>query len=128
MLDKSTTSQWSGSEEIPECRADVADTDVADADTRWDDKQPDSMTPDEAEILLSSRYGKNTHLTYSLPNNLRCEAKGNSPQPSTCECSSWVNDMLIKLYSVDLLILGLHILDNVHHYLYIFFKHADIIS
>lgn len=40
VLDKSTTSQWSVSEEAGEAR---------------DDKQPDSMTPDEAEILLSSR-------------------------------------------------------------------------
>ncbi|XP_047534955.1 uncharacterized protein LOC125069490 isoform X3 [Vanessa atalanta] len=42
VLDKSTTSQWSVSEEGPgEARGD-------------EDKQPDSMTPDEAEILLSS--------------------------------------------------------------------------
>ncbi|XP_041987588.1 uncharacterized protein LOC121739283 isoform X3 [Aricia agestis] len=39
VLDKSTTSQWS----------------VSEATRTDDDKQPDSMTPDEAEILLSSR-------------------------------------------------------------------------
>lgn len=55
VLDKSTTSQWSGSEEnAPECRVDTGD--ATEPDSRWDDKQPDSMTPDEAEILLSSRY------------------------------------------------------------------------
>lgn len=60
VLDKSTTSQWSVSEAENASgeRGDVA-ADVADAtDARWDDadaKQPDSMTPDEAEILLSSR-------------------------------------------------------------------------
>ncbi|VVC96152.1 unnamed protein product [Leptidea sinapis] len=44
VLDKSTTSQWSVSEDNP-----------AEGDnTREYDKQPDSMTPDEAEILLSS--------------------------------------------------------------------------
>ncbi|XP_069359167.1 uncharacterized protein Spn isoform X2 [Maniola hyperantus] len=50
VLDKSTTSQWSVSEEAPgEARGDVgAPDDDANA------KQPDSMTPDEAEILLSS--------------------------------------------------------------------------
>ncbi|XP_045495936.1 uncharacterized protein LOC123694520 isoform X4 [Colias croceus] len=50
VLDKSTTSQWSVSEDNPaEARGDAADSyDDADA------KQPDSMTPDEAEILLSS--------------------------------------------------------------------------
>ncbi|XP_022129059.2 neurabin-1 isoform X1 [Pieris rapae] len=50
VLDKSTTSQWSVSEDNPpEPRgSDTADYDDADA------KQPDSMTPDEAEILLSS--------------------------------------------------------------------------
>ncbi|KPJ12294.1 Neurabin-1 [Papilio machaon] len=48
VLDKSTTSQWSVSE------AEAPSSDAAQAhDT--DDKQPDSMTPDEAEILLSSR-------------------------------------------------------------------------
>ncbi|XP_013171878.1 PREDICTED: uncharacterized protein LOC106120954, partial [Papilio xuthus] len=47
VLDKSTTSQWSVSE------AEAPSSDAAQAhDT--DDKQPDSMTPDEAEILLSS--------------------------------------------------------------------------
>ncbi|CAH0729610.1 unnamed protein product, partial [Brenthis ino] len=46
VLDKSTTSQWSVSEEGPgEARGDAAPD---------EDKQPDSMTPDEAEILLSS--------------------------------------------------------------------------
>lgn len=61
VLDKSTTSQWSVSEaENASGEARAADaTDAADApDPRWDDadgKQPDSMTPDEAEILLSSR-------------------------------------------------------------------------
>ncbi|KAL0872082.1 hypothetical protein ABMA27_004505 [Loxostege sticticalis] len=60
VLDKSTTSQWSVSEaENASGEARAADaTDAADApDPRWDDadgKQPDSMTPDEAEILLSS--------------------------------------------------------------------------
>lgn len=50
VLDKSTTSQWSVSEEAPgEARADAGAADEEDA------KQPDSMTPDEAEILLSSR-------------------------------------------------------------------------
>ncbi|XP_048487650.1 uncharacterized protein LOC105392075 isoform X1 [Plutella xylostella] len=48
VLDKSTTSQWSCSE------GEARDA----ADARWDEpdaaKQPDSMTPDEAEILLSS--------------------------------------------------------------------------
>lgn len=62
VLDKSTTSQWSVSE--AEASGERAaepggEPDVADADARWDDgdagKQPDSMTPDEAEILLSSR-------------------------------------------------------------------------
>lgn len=47
VLDKSTTSQWSESEEAAPERPPEPD--------RWDDKQPDSMTPDEAEILLSSR-------------------------------------------------------------------------
>ncbi|XP_047993610.1 neurabin-2 isoform X2 [Leguminivora glycinivorella] len=57
VLDKSTTSQWSVSEAEPSGDR-VAET-GAEADARWDDpdagKQPDSMTPDEAEILLSSR-------------------------------------------------------------------------
>ncbi|XP_073947506.1 protein phosphatase 1 regulatory subunit spinophilin isoform X4 [Choristoneura fumiferana] len=61
VLDKSTTSQWSVSEAEASGER-VAEPggepDVADADARWDDgdggKQPDSMTPDEAEILLSS--------------------------------------------------------------------------
>ncbi|XP_063363568.1 uncharacterized protein LOC134652327 [Cydia amplana] len=56
VLDKSTTSQWSVSEAEPSGDR-VAET-GAEADGRWDDpdaaKQPDSMTPDEAEILLSS--------------------------------------------------------------------------
>ncbi|XP_047993611.1 neurabin-1 isoform X3 [Leguminivora glycinivorella] len=56
VLDKSTTSQWSVSEAEPSGDR-VAET-GAEADARWDDpdagKQPDSMTPDEAEILLSS--------------------------------------------------------------------------
>ncbi|XP_049874712.1 uncharacterized protein LOC126372848 isoform X2 [Pectinophora gossypiella] len=54
VLDKSTTSQWSVSEEAAERGVEGADA----ADARWepeDNKQPDSMTPDEAEILLSSR-------------------------------------------------------------------------
>ncbi|KAL4715876.1 hypothetical protein ACJJTC_014608 [Scirpophaga incertulas] len=51
VLDKSTTSQWSVSE------AENASEPRAADEPRWDDadaKQPDSMTPDEAEILLSS--------------------------------------------------------------------------
>ncbi|XP_039755374.1 uncharacterized protein LOC120630274 isoform X3 [Pararge aegeria] len=51
VLDKSTTSQWSVSEEAPgEARGEAGATEEEDADA----KQPDSMTPDEAEILLSS--------------------------------------------------------------------------
>lgn len=57
VLDKSTTSQWSVSE--AENASGERGVDAADAaDVRWegdDAKQPDSMTPDEAEILLSSR-------------------------------------------------------------------------
>ncbi|XP_068618172.1 uncharacterized protein Spn isoform X2 [Battus philenor] len=49
VLDKSTTSQWSVSE--AENPSSEAARDAPDPD----DKQPDSMTPDEAEILLSSR-------------------------------------------------------------------------
>lgn len=62
VLDKSTTSQWSVSEgENPsgEGRGVIV---AGEGESRWDDadpdpdaKQPDSMTPDEAEILLSSR-------------------------------------------------------------------------
>lgn len=62
VLDKSTTSQWSVSEGENASGDGVRDAvdshDGHDADARWDDvdsKQPDSMTPDEAEILLSSR-------------------------------------------------------------------------
>ncbi|RVE54095.1 hypothetical protein evm_001218 [Chilo suppressalis] len=54
VLDKSTTSQWS----VSEAENASGEVRAPDADTRWDDpdgKQPDSMTPDEAEILLSSR-------------------------------------------------------------------------
>ncbi|KAJ8716233.1 hypothetical protein PYW08_013518 [Mythimna loreyi] len=58
VLDKSTTSQWSVSEGENASGESGRGGDAADA--RWDDadadgKQPDSMTPDEAEILLSSR-------------------------------------------------------------------------
>ncbi|XP_037294677.1 uncharacterized protein LOC115444413 isoform X2 [Manduca sexta] len=57
VLDKSTTSQWSVSEG-ENASGDARDShDAPDADARWPDddaKQPDSMTPDEAEILLSS--------------------------------------------------------------------------
>uniref|UniRef100_A0A2A4JR23 PDZ domain-containing protein n=1 Tax=Heliothis virescens TaxID=7102 RepID=A0A2A4JR23_HELVI len=58
VLDKSTTSQWSVSEGENASGESGRGGDAA--DTRWDDgdadsKQPDSMTPDEAEILLSSR-------------------------------------------------------------------------
>ncbi|KAJ2944260.1 hypothetical protein O0L34_g18243 [Tuta absoluta] len=52
VLDKSTTSQWSVSEEVGGDRG--TEGEVEGGDARWDDKQPDSMTPDEAEILLSS--------------------------------------------------------------------------
>ncbi|KAI5645498.1 hypothetical protein NE865_02585 [Phthorimaea operculella] len=55
VLDKSTTSQWSVSEEAGGERGTEGEGEGGDA--RWDagdDKQPDSMTPDEAEILLSS--------------------------------------------------------------------------
>nr|XP_049706915.1 uncharacterized protein LOC110370193 isoform X2 [Helicoverpa armigera] len=57
VLDKSTTSQWSVSEGENASGESGRGGDAA--DTRWDDgdadsKQPDSMTPDEAEILLSS--------------------------------------------------------------------------
>jgi hypothetical protein len=57
VLDKSTTSQWSVSE-AENASGEARAADAGDADPRWDenDKQPDSMTPDEAEILLSSRY------------------------------------------------------------------------
>ncbi|CAG9793768.1 unnamed protein product [Diatraea saccharalis] len=54
VLDKSTTSQWS----VSEAENASGEARAPDADPRWDDpdgKQPDSMTPDEAEILLSSR-------------------------------------------------------------------------
>ncbi|XP_028177968.1 serine/arginine repetitive matrix protein 1-like [Ostrinia furnacalis] len=53
VLDKSTTSQWSVSE-ADNASGEPRGADAADAEPRWDDKQPDSMTPDEAEILLSS--------------------------------------------------------------------------
>lgn len=56
VLDKSTTSQWSVSEAENASGESGRGPDATDA--RWDDadaKQPDSMTPDEAEILLSSR-------------------------------------------------------------------------
>lgn len=58
VLDKSTTSQWSVSEGENASGESGRGGDAPDA--RWDDadadgKQPDSMTPDEAEILLSSR-------------------------------------------------------------------------
>ncbi|XP_060802559.1 uncharacterized protein LOC106135031 isoform X2 [Amyelois transitella] len=43
VLDKSTTSQWS-----------VSEAEAAMGEQDDDNKQPDSMTPDEAEILLSS--------------------------------------------------------------------------
>lgn len=57
VLDKSTTSQWSVSEGE---NASGESGRGEQTDARWDDgdadtKQPDSMTPDEAEILLSSR-------------------------------------------------------------------------
>ncbi|XP_026316881.1 uncharacterized protein LOC113227983 [Hyposmocoma kahamanoa] len=56
VLDKSTTSQWSVSEaEAVPAERGPETTEVA--QSRWDAddaKQPDSMTPDEAEILLSS--------------------------------------------------------------------------
>ncbi|KAM3966188.1 protein phosphatase 1 regulatory subunit spinophilin [Aphomia sociella] len=62
VLDKSTTSQWSVSEGE---NASGEGRGGPESDARWDDadaeaeadaetKQPDSMTPDEAEILLSS--------------------------------------------------------------------------
>ncbi|XP_063623330.1 uncharacterized protein LOC134795421 [Cydia splendana] len=58
VLDKSTTSQWSVSEAEPSGDRVAEAGAEAEADGRWDDpdagKQPDSMTPDEAEILLSS--------------------------------------------------------------------------
>ncbi|XP_052741859.1 uncharacterized protein LOC112044733 isoform X2 [Bicyclus anynana] len=50
VLDKSTTSQWSVSEEVPGEGRGEAGAEEDDGDG----KQPDSMTPDEAEILLSS--------------------------------------------------------------------------
>lgn len=57
VLDKSTTSQWSVSEaEAVPAERGPESTDAA--ESRWEAdeaKQPDSMTPDEAEILLSSR-------------------------------------------------------------------------
>ncbi|CAK1586328.1 unnamed protein product [Parnassius mnemosyne] len=52
VLDKSTTSQWSVSE-AENASSEAARADATDAHDA-DDKQPDSMTPDEAEILLSS--------------------------------------------------------------------------
>ncbi|CAK1556131.1 unnamed protein product [Leptosia nina] len=51
VLDKSTTSQWSVSEDNGP--GDMRGSETADYDDP-DAKQPDSMTPDEAEILLSS--------------------------------------------------------------------------
>ena len=58
VLDKSTTSQWSVSE--GENASGESGRGGDNGGTRWDGddadaKQPDSMTPDEAEILLSSR-------------------------------------------------------------------------
>ncbi|KAJ0178399.1 hypothetical protein K1T71_006222 [Dendrolimus kikuchii] len=61
VLDKSTTSQWSVSEGENPSGEGRGGTGAREGDARWDDpdpdpdaKQPDSMTPDEAEILLSS--------------------------------------------------------------------------
>ncbi|GBP86896.1 hypothetical protein EVAR_53096_1 [Eumeta japonica] len=60
VLDKSTTSQWSVSE-TENAYLEAGGRPGEQEDGRWDaldpdvSKQPDSMTPDEAEILLSSR-------------------------------------------------------------------------
>lgn len=54
VLDKSTTSQWSVSEAENAYEAAAASARTND-DEPEAGKQPDSMTPDEAEILLSSR-------------------------------------------------------------------------